>query len=73
MVDLHMMNVAHLNIILGFERVVINKTVERYFFLDERQNALFVLGTMGGKTFTPLKQTKHGYPGCSSTPLAFQT
>ena len=40
MVDPHMMKVAHVESIVGFERVGVNNAVGCYFFLDDRQQSL---------------------------------
>ena len=54
MVDPHMMKVAHVESIVGFERVGVNNAVWCYFFLDDRHRvSVFALGTMAVKTFPP--------------------
>jgi len=62
MVDPHMMKVAHVESIVGFERVGVNNAVGCYFFLDDRQQSLRLCVRDNGSENLPalLKQAKHG-------------
>jgi hypothetical protein len=40
MIDPHMMTVAHVESIVGLERIGVNNAVGCYFFLDDRQQSL---------------------------------
>ena len=54
MINPHMMKVAHVESIVGLERVGVNNAVGCYFFLDDRQQSLRpCVGTMAVKTFPP--------------------
>ena len=54
MVDPHMMKVAHVESIVGLERVGVNNAVGCCFFLDDRHRvSVLAFGTMAVKTFPP--------------------
>ncbi len=74
MINPHMMKVAHVESIVGLERVGVNNAVGCYFFLDDRQQSLrpCVWDNGSENLPAPLKQAEHGhFPGCSSTSLSF--
>ena len=70
----HMMKVARVERIVGFERIGVNNAPECYFFLDDRQQSIGPFSRDNGSEnlTAPLKQAKHGhFTGCSSTSLTF--
>jgi hypothetical protein len=58
MIDPHMMKVAHIESIVGLERIGVNNTVGCYFFLDDRQQSLrpYVWDNGSENLPAPLKQ-----------------
>jgi hypothetical protein len=74
MIDPHMMTVAHVESIVGLERIGVNNAVWCYFSLDDRQQSLrpYVWDNGSENLPAPPKQAEHGhFSGCSSTSLSF--
>jgi hypothetical protein len=74
MIDPHMMTVAHIESIVGLERIGVNNAVGCYFSLDDRQQSLrpCVWDNGSENLPDPFKQAEHGhFSGYSFTSLSF--